>query len=174
MFCNKCRYMIDDASRLCVKSGNDTPPSLGSAGGLKSNTSMLRSPYEETRQVIQLGALLYCLLAALHLYELCATTNGMLRFGAAVGSALFAEAAWSLWRRNSFAAALAALVVLCLESSSALASVATRIVAPETWQSGAIASGYLIMLAIGVFAAGCNTLRATARMRRMVVHPGDC
>jgi hypothetical protein len=175
MFCTNCRHISDDACNFCANCGNDPRHSSRPAAALKSGAStMLQSPYEEARQLIQLGAILCYLLAALHLYELYVATNGAFRFGAAIGSPVFAAVAWRLWRSNSFAAGVAAFAALCLESLGLLAVTATRIAAPESRQSGAMTSGYMIMLAIGVFAAGCSTLRATIRVRRIVAHSASC
>ena len=86
MFCADCRTMNDDASRFCIKCG----AKAGSA-------TMLRSPIEEARQMIQVSALLCYLIAALHIYELLVAAGGTLRSAAAIGAAACAVLAWMLW-----------------------------------------------------------------------------
>ncbi len=155
MFCADCRTMNDDASKFCIKCG----ATAGSA-------TMLRSPIEEARQMIQASAVLCYLMAVLHIYELWVATGGTLRFAAAVGAAACAVLAWKLWSSNSFAAGIVVFAILCVESFGLLAAMASEFARTHDHSATTI-SGYLVMLSVGVFAAGCSTLRATIRMKRI-------
>jgi hypothetical protein len=154
MFCADCRTMNDDASRFCIKCG----AKAGSA-------TMLRSPIEEARQMIQVSALLCYLIAALHIYELLVAAGGTLRSAAAIGAAACAVLAWMLWSSNSFAAGIVVFAILGLESFGLLAALAAEFARTHD-RSNTANLGYLVMLAAGEFAAGCSTLRATIRMKR--------
>ena len=168
MFCTNCRTLNDDASNFCCKCGNvvHVPPQRTRELKL-SKTTMLQSPHEQARQMIQVSAVLCYVIAALHLYELFVATDGAFRFGSAAGAGVCAVVAWKLWSSNSFAAGIVAFAILCLESFGLLAAVAAEFAKSSANHSGSTISGYIVMLAIGVFAAGCSTLRATIRMKRI-------
>src|SRR5579863_2025768 len=98
MFCPNCRTLNVDASTLCCKCGSF----------VRHRTAMLHSPHEEVRQIIQVGAVLCYLMAALHLYELSVATDWSFRFVSAFGAGLCAVVAWKLWTSGSFAVGIVA------------------------------------------------------------------
>jgi hypothetical protein len=153
-------------------SADPAPGAIGSPAPLSAQAAKAaaaQTPEDKARVMVDFGAILAGIIAALHFYQIFTLDNKAYRFIPAILFAVCAVVAWKLWTKSSIVAGMVAFFLFGLEGVGAIVIVGmfsgNRVVIMNSGDTK-----FLALFAIVCFAAAYFTLLGIIRLRKFAAN----